>query len=205
MKIGEDHWLDVAKRVPIPGGAPMKIRRFLVEHFTGGWSAESSIESMKKAGLSAHFVVDRDGTIFQCRPCNVTAGHAGVSQWRDPKTGILYTGLNACSIGVEIANCGDLEANRYPAYKMGTLAGRAIPRLVARHKNGGVERRWEEYPEAQIAAVEALSKACVVRYNLDDVVGHDDIAPKRKTDPGPAFPMIRIRKFCGFTKPLASL
>jgi N-acetyl-anhydromuramyl-L-alanine amidase AmpD len=39
----------------------------------------------------------------------------------------------------------------------------------------------------------------VQAYNLDDVTGHDCIAPERKTDPGPAFQkhMANIRAACG--------
>lgn len=190
MKIDADHWLETAKRRLIPGGATMAIRRFLVIHFTAGASAQSSIDWWKKLnnGVCAHFVIERDGTIYQCRPCNRTAGHAGASSWNDPKTGILYHGLNSCSIGIELANGG----MSYPT-KFSSLSP-----ITARHKNGGPLLEWETYPSAQLAACEMLSKVLCDRYKLDDVVGHDDIAPNRKSDPGPAFPMQLLREACGF-------
>lgn len=190
MNITADHWLAEATRRPIEGGASMPTRRFLVIHFTAGASAESSIGFWKTPaarGASAHLVIDRDGTVFQCRPFNRTCGHAGKSQWTDPNTGRLHVGLNSCSIGIELANGG----NSYP-----TKFSKLKP-VTARHKNGGPEMQWENYPPEQIAACEAVSKALVARYNLDDVVGHDDIAPDRKSDPGPAFPMRTLRAICG--------
>lgn len=188
----------------------MDVRRFAIEHNTSGWSAESSIEGWEKAadGVLAHFVVDRDGSIFQCRPCNRTCGHAGgvgKSKWRDPKTGQLFNGLNSCAIGIEIANCADLVREVYPNYKMGDLAGKPIPRLKAAHKHGGPQRLWEVYPEAQIEAVIELTQTLVKRFNLDDVIGHEDCSPYRKVDPGPAFPLARVRVACGFPAAVGKL
>lgn len=165
----------------------MPVRRFLVLHFTSGATARSSVEfwrSPEAKGACAHVIIDRDGTVYQCRPFNRTCGHAGKSSWRG------FSGLNACSIGIEMANAGDDEA----------LARKwsRVPLLKARHKNGGPVCEWEQYTAEQLAACEAISKALVARYHLDDVVGHDDIAPDRKNDPGPAFPMQRIREACGF-------
>ena len=197
MKITPDHWLESAKRRHLPGGSAMPTRRFLVIHFTAGASAESSIEYWKQLanGVCAHFVIDRDGTIYQCRPCNVTAGHAGKSRWTDPKTGVNYNGLNSCSIGIELANGGA----SYPT-KFSTL-----PPVSGRHKHGGTLLEWEAYPSAQLAACEMLSKVLVDRYKLDDVIGHEDIAPERKTDPGPALDMKALRAACGFFKPIGDL
>lgn len=190
MTIGPDHWLDPVKRDPIEGGAVMAIRRFLVIHFTAGASAMSSINYWRElgTGVCAHFIIERDGTIIQCRPCNRTAGHAGSSKWADPKTGNTFFGLNACSIGIELANGGDSYPEKFSKLKP----------TIAKHKNGGHVCEWETYPQAQIDACEALAKVLVARYNLDDVVGHDDIAPDRKNDPGPAFPMMALRVACGF-------
>lgn len=190
MKMTDDHWLEGATRMPIPGGATMAIRRFLVIHFTAGASGLSSIGYWKQLGngVCAHFVIERDGTIYQCRPCNRTCGHAGSSRWNDPNTDITYFALNHCSIGIELANGGDAFPERFSSL---------VP-TVASHKHGGRAKEWETYPAAQLAACEELSKVLVARYRLDDVVGHEDIAPARKNDPGPAFPMRKLRESCGF-------
>jgi N-acetylmuramoyl-L-alanine amidase len=71
--------------------------------------------------------------------------------------------------------------------------------IRAIHRNGDKEFEWEEYPEAQLTAVFEISKLLVANYKLDDVTGHDCIAPERKEDPGPAFPMEDLRVACGFT------
>jgi N-acetylmuramoyl-L-alanine amidase len=187
MKIDTNHWLEGAVKRPLPGGSAMKVRRFLVIHFTSGASAESSINFWKQPaakGASAHIVIDRDGTVYQCRPFNVTAGHAGVSEWKGFKS------LNSCSIGIELANAGDDVAL---ALKWSKFAP-----IVAKHKNGSKAQKWEAYPPEQLSACEEVAKALVARYKLDDVIGHEDIAPSRKNDPGPAFPMAALRVACGF-------
>jgi len=196
MKIGGDHWLESVRRDPLPSRGAMPVRRFLVQHFTGGWA--DAVQVMRGRGVSAHFVVQRDGTVIQCVPCNQIAYHAGRSRWTDPKTGRVFHNLNSCSIGIEIANCGDIDREKFPGTMGPPLAGTPIPRVRAAHKNGGPVRAWEAYAPAQIAAVKELSRALVDRYKLDDIVGHDDIAPDRKSDPGPAFPLADIRLACGF-------
>lgn len=192
----QNHRIVEATAAPIPGGNRMSVHRCLVIHFTAGASAMSSIDSMRQNGLSAHLVIDRDGTLYQCRPFDTACGHAGKSRWKDPRTGTLYRGLNNCSIGIELANAGDTapviawaRANS-PAFA-GTL--------TAKHPNGGPLTQWEEYPAAQLATLTAVAQLLVTTYNLDDITGHDCIAPERKNDPGPAFPMEQLRRACGFT------
>jgi len=195
MNVTPEHWLEGVKRQPLEGGAPMGTRRFLVIHHTAGATGQSSIEYWEKLGngVCAHLVIERDGTIIQCRPFDHTCGHAGPSQWRDRHTGRLYTGLNSCSIGIELANAGNaIGALSWARNQPG------FGRIHATHKNGGRECEWETYPLAQLTACELVSQALVKRYNLDDIIGHEDCAPTRKVDPGPAFPMEALRQACGF-------
>jgi N-acetylmuramoyl-L-alanine amidase len=201
MKIGLNHLLDAATLALLPGGSMMPVRRLLVIHFTSGMSAQSSIDFWKSAeakGACAHVIIDRDGTIFQCRPFDRTAGHAGVSEWFDAAREIKRAGCNAFSIGIELANAGDSVSgsveNPLAFGKHPCPAGA----IMARHKNGGPLTLWEKFPEPQLKACFELSKALVDRYHLDDVRGHDDIAPQRKNDPGPAFPMPELRALLGF-------
>jgi N-acetylmuramoyl-L-alanine amidase len=189
-----DHFLDGADRDLIEGGGPMNVRRALVIHFTGGATGASSVEAMRERGVSAHVVVDRDGSVIQCRALNRMASHAGVSRWVDPNTGKRFDGMNSCSLGIEIANAGNDEgalrwARKQPGFES----------INAKHRNGGGSQEWEKYPEAQRETVFELAKLLVSTYQLDDVTGHDCIAPERKDDPGPAFPMEDLRVACGFT------
>ena len=144
---------------------------------------------LKPRGANAHLVIDRDGTVFQCRPFNRTCGHAGVSRWRDPRTKKLYTGCNDFSIGIENANAGDEERVAQKNSK--------LPLVQAKHRNGGPEQKWEAYPPEQLASVFRVVSLLMDRYKSVDITGHECIAPERKNDPGPAFPMEELRKANG--------
>ncbi|MGX9966051.1 N-acetylmuramoyl-L-alanine amidase [Roseomonas sp. F4] len=175
---------------PHVGGAIVPL--FLVMHYTAGFLARDSVTAIANRGLSAHFFVDRDGTIIQTVPCNRQASHAGDSAWGK------YEGLNPRSIGIEIANLGWLDRKGADGWTRAGLS-RSLPDnqvVVAAHKHGGPVRAWEAYPEAQLRAVEDLTRAILAAYPaIKEVVGHDDISPGRKLDPGPAFPMARFRAF----------
>jgi N-acetylmuramoyl-L-alanine amidase len=56
--------------------------------------------------------------------------------------------------------------------------------------NPGHEWGYRAFPEAQIKAVLQLSQAIIHRHRIKahNVVGHSDIAPNRKQDPGELFP-----------------
>lgn len=53
------------------------------------------------------------------------------------------------------------------------------------------------YSDSQYDALQSLTRALITRYpniTLDRIVGHEDIAPQRKTDPGPAFDWHRYKQ-----------
>jgi N-acetylmuramoyl-L-alanine amidase len=62
--------------------------------------------------------------------------------------------------------------------------------------NPGHEFGYRPFPEAQMAAVEALVAAAVQRYGIlpANVVGHSDVAPARKEDPGELFDWPRLAR-----------
>jgi N-acetyl-anhydromuramoyl-L-alanine amidase len=55
----------------------------------------------------------------------------------------------------------------------------------------------QPFEAAQYDALAGLTRAVQRRYPIADVVGHSDIAPGRKTDPGPFFDWSRYRKVAG--------
>jgi N-acetylmuramoyl-L-alanine amidase len=174
----------------VPGTGPVIKPRWLVMHYTadGGSSALNWFASSANTDrVSAHVVIARDGTITQCVPFNRKANHAGPSSWKGVK------GLNSHSIGIEMVGFGYLGESGPGKWKGG---GKSIPDsevLVATHKFGKQKGGWTKYPQAQLDAALKLGKLLVQEYGLLDVIGHDDIAPTRKVDPGPAFPMESFR------------
>lgn len=143
--------------------------RFLVLHYTSD-HADRALKVLTGAHVSAHYLVGRDPAtrngqpiVRQLVPEHERAWHAGASHWAGRHH------LNDTSIGVEIVNLGPIDKPGQP-------------------------RRWQPYSDAQIRAVIALARDIVARYDIKpaNVVGHSDIAPGRKIDPGPAFPWRRL-------------
>jgi len=175
-------------RSPNIGG--ILVPQFLVIHYTasGPGSDIAKYFSSPAANVSAHLVVRRDGTIKQCVPFNVVGWHAGKSSWRD-RRGVLHVGLNQSSIGIEIENWGPLHkagAGWVSWTKVPVDSGSVIE---ATHKYGSPSGGWEAYGERQIDSVIGAARAICDAYGIEEIVGHDDIAPGRKSDPGPAWNM----------------
>ena len=164
--------------------------RFIVVHYTAGGGLDGSVSALENAGLSAHLLIGRDGKVVQTVPFNRRAFHAGKSQWKG------YTSLNNHSIGIEVCNYGWLFQRddgkfQRPGRFGATPALDASKVIVADHKNGWPRRcGWEIYPDRQLKALTKVCEALLAHYgSLIEIVGHDDISPDRKQDPGPAMPM----------------
>lgn len=163
--------------------------RYLVMHYTAGKSAQNSINWLTnpESKASAHVVLGRDGSICQLASFNVKTWHAGASHWDG------VSGLNGCSIGIEMDNAGPLKkvGDKYQAW-FGTLYDESQV-IQAKHRLDSEVRWWHAYTEAQIQRALELARLLVRHYDLKDVVGHEDIAPDRKRDPGPTFPLEHVR------------
>lgn len=184
----------IADGAPVPfrqtphGGEPMA-PRFLVLHYTASLTMASAVTFFldKRAQASAHLVVDRDGRVTQLMTFDRVAWHAGKSVWKG------LEGLNRHSIGIEMVNAGKLAKARDGLWH--TWSGQPVADkdvIVARHRDEAAATGWQTYTATQIEAVTAIGAALAGAYGLKEVLGHEDIAPRRKIDPGPAFPLKEV-------------
>ena len=164
--------------------------RFVIIHFTVGRSAEAAAAwlSRKSAGPSAHMVVGRDGSIIQLAPLDRTTFHCGPSRWGE------LEGLDPYSIGIELDNAGPMtrKGGKWVFKFGGTFPDKDV--VEAEHKDGGPYTAWHAYSKEQIEALVSALRGIVETYDIEEILGHDDISPGRKWDPGPAFPMQLVRK-----------
>ena len=193
--IDSDGWYTGAKRHPIGSGRRLARKLGIIEHATAGASPGSPIEQWENAdnGILAHFLIERDGSITQCRSCEEECGHAYPSEWTDPVTGEMLNNLNHCTIGIEHNN-----AESDPAAMAWARKQPGFSSIHAVHPNGGGSQEWECYPDAQIQASITLQKAIIARYGIHFLVGHEEVAPQHRDDPGPAFPWAKIRAALNF-------
>ena len=137
--------------------------QFVVVHYTSA-SLERSLQLLTHGDVSSHYLIgdDKGATIYKLMDENVRAWHAGESEWQG------RTWLNSSSIGIEIVNPG--------------------------FKDTPTGRLWYPYSEDQVQSLIVLLKDISKRYAINprSIIGHSDIAPLRKLDPGPAFPWKRL-------------
>jgi N-acetylmuramoyl-L-alanine amidase len=163
--------------------------RYLVMHYTAGRNAESSVNWLTnpESEASAHLVIGRDGSIVQLVPFDTIAWHAGTSRWNG------LNGLNKYSIGIELDNAGKLirHGNKWRAWFGVDYDEENV--IEAIHKNKSESAGWHLFTPVQLDVALEVSLLIMHHYGLRDVIGHDDISPGRKSDPGPAFPMESFR------------
>lgn len=174
------------KGAKLDGGKPDAI----VIHYTAGASASSSVKSLcrKGAKASAHLVIGRQGEIFQLVPFDTIAWHAGRSSYKG------RTGFNKYSVGIELDNAGLLTPNGSGGFL--TWFNRSIPpedAVQAVHRNQRQPSWWHSFTDIQIELTEVICQLLIDKYDIQMVLGHEEIAPRRKVDPGPAFPLDKIR------------
>ena len=138
------------------GGAAVDM---VVFHYTGMEDAESALTRLcdPAAKVSAHYVIDEDGTVFALVDEGCRAWHTGAAWWRG------NSDVNGRSLGIELVNPG--------------------------HEFG-----YRPFADAQMAALQDLARDILARHPIPprNVVGHSDVAPRRKCDPGELFDWARL-------------
>lgn len=146
-----------------PDGAKID---YIILHYTDMENMQESLARLCDPvyEVSSHYAIDEDGSIYQLVDDAKRAWHAGKSSWNGVEN------LNHYSIGIELQNKG---------YHCG-------------YEVTGI---WPKFPDEQINALKELLKYLMEKYNINPnhVLGHEDICPGRKIDPGPAFPWCTLK------------
>ena len=139
-----------------PAGAAIDM---LILHYTGMPDTDGALARLcdPAAKVSAHYLIDEDGTSYRIISEERRAWHAGVARWAGAAD------VNGRSIGVELANPG--------------------------HEWG-----YRPFAEAQMAALVDLARDILARHPIPPrhVLGHADVAPSRRMDPGELFDWRRL-------------
>jgi N-acetylmuramoyl-L-alanine amidase len=129
----------------------------IVLHYTEQDSVEQSLDTLRSRNsggrVSSHYLLGKDGKIYQLVSDTQRAWHAGAGRWG------AITDVNNASIGIEIDNDGK-----------------------------------SPFPDVQIDSLIVLLRDLTQRLRIPptQVIGHSDLAPTRKIDPGPLFPWKRL-------------
>lgn len=129
----------------------------IVLHYTEQDSVEQSLDTLRSRNsggrVSSHYLVGKDGKVYQLVKDSQRAWHAGAGRWG------AITDVNNASIGIEIDNDGK-----------------------------------SPFPDVQIDNLVTLLRDLTQRLRIppSQIIGHSDLAPSRKIDPGPLFPWKRL-------------
>ena len=134
----------------------------LVLHYTGMVSAKAALDKLcdPNSKVSAHLLIDEEGTVYRLVDDEYRAWHAGIAYWKN------HRDINSCSIGIELVN---------PGHDIG----------------------YTLFPRKQINSLISISKLLQDKYKIlpQNIVGHSDIAPSRKIDPGEFFPWEELSEY----------
>lgn len=189
---GDGYWVVPEMRIPCTKSSKLstKIPRLIVLHWTAAplqsseeknllriyrWAANNEDKS------STHFVIMRSGKLYQMISTDRASWNAGKSAWTCADGTSSKTSVNLFSVGIDFDNVGPLTQGK-DGFFYDCYGGRF---------NGVAQQVGNEWYEAitreQLWTCRVLIDALRLRFGiaLQDVVGHCDVSPGRKIDPGP--------------------
>lgn len=162
-----------------------RVSIIVIHHTTSNFEDSLRILTQPSGNpVSSHYLIPEPGDqtygksrvrVYQLVPETGRAWHAGVSYWAGK------TGLNDQSIGIELVNQTWCHASDDEPDPYATAASRIC--------------FFPDFPDEQIDLLVGLLRD-ITKRNPDirptNIIGHADIAPDRKIDPGPRFPWQRL-------------
>jgi N-acetylmuramoyl-L-alanine amidase len=160
-----------------------------VVHFTAGRrnGLQSGIDVQLNTGM-CYFLIDQDGNVAQNFPLDEWGYHAGRSSWPG-----ISGNVSDELVGIEVM-CGGKLSKQGSSWK--TWYGEVIPaadRRKVTEKDNITAGTYQTYTQAQEDALTALllwlHRNNPAVFSLDLVLGHDEVSPGRKNDPGGSLSM----------------
>lgn len=158
-----------------------------IVHFTAGRrnGLENGLSYQAKQGYT-YFLIDKDGNVGQNFPLNKWGYHAGVSYWPN-----LGSSVSKYLVGIEIQAAGKLDENNKSWF--GEVYQEKDVRNILQDKHNINRGRYHKYTEKQEEALINLllwlKSNNESTFSFDYVLGHDEVSPNRKNDPGGALSM----------------
>lgn len=168
-------------------------------HFTDGYSAKGEEDAMNTlaGGINdgyAYFVNDRNGVIYQTYPISEWGYHCGVSSWPNLGSSLnnKIIGIESCGMGqVALRSDGSYGSKEVPSMKEYWTKDDVRAVKAPPYVNAGTYLKFS--PAQERSLVEFILWLAVQsgmgEAFIDNVVGHDEIAPDRRDDPGGSLSM----------------
>ena len=164
-----------------------RVRIIVIHHTTGNFKGSFDILTKDSGNpVSSHYLIpepgdpsytEKDLKLYSLVQEEGRAWHAGSSYWAGK------TSLNDMSVGIELVNqtyCRNTE--------------QAIPTEQTDQTTARI-CFYPDFADSQIEILTDLLSGILARHTEvkpTDIIGHADIAPQRKIDPGPRFPWQRL-------------
>jgi N-acetylmuramoyl-L-alanine amidase len=191
----------------VPSWGKPIVPEVIVIHYAVTNSIDATVAAQVHSGFKAHLSFDgycrdvdgdgKDDRILKVSQL-VKIGHRGAHTGKSSLDG--RKGVNAFSVGFEIANPGPLIEKGDKLYTTYGKEWKETDGLVikASHPYPFAPKAWQHwvgYTEEEMLLIAEASKAIVKEFpTIHQFVGHSEISPGRKFDPGPAFDMVSLRK-----------
>jgi len=184
----------VSYRADLDSSGALEHPSVAVIHFAVTTSAEATEQVLRaREYVSCHVCIDSN-RVIQMVPFDKVAFHAGPSLYKG------RTRVNSFSLGIEMANPGPLVKAADGSFKTTYGAKWDGEVYEGKHKNGACPYRfWAAFENDALERCAQVVDLWRENYGITAVVGHDDVSPGRKIDPGPAFPMVWLRDVTGLT------